>query len=490
MPSYNPPDAFFLLNSALNANNFYAGKNIPRIVNWDQNLNELQLVDTITGNILKILGGGANVADLGSILFVSENGDNTSGTKGRIDLPYATIGAAETAASLGDTIFVFPGQFNATALGKDGITYYFCAGAVVNQPVIGPASYLFSDATLPLGGKFTVLGEGNFTNLFSNILGQKNGSQIYIEGNRFVTGSTGEAAFYSESTVANADPSNTTTIVADEIVSLGNGVFVYTENATSTMTVMANKIQSTATTIVTFDASLAGLNTPTLRVTANNITNVGRATDSINIHNIGGKIYVNCPEIVKTELSPDAPVVLMNPGSPNQEGYVEINGTINYLPNAGLGATDYMLYMGAGSSKISANIYGDAASLYAGGLPGTAYSHYLEGYIESLNKTGTGVATITIGVGTAHKVFVNAIVKNKHNGAASYGIESRADAALVVMQNCVVSTQGVINSVVATAGLSIYSYPGSCANNAISVGSELVGNILVSANVVVPNLNP
>lgn len=487
MPTYNPSNAFFLLNAALNANNFYSGKNKSRIINWDQNLNELQLIDTTTGDVIQTLGGGANVADLGTVLFVSENGNNTTGTRGRIDLPYATIGAAEAAANFGDTIFVFPGNFNATSLGKDGITYYFCAGATVTQPVVGPTAYLFSDSALGLGGTFTVLGEGDFTNNFSNILAQRNGSQVYIEGNRFVSGSSGEAAFYSESTVANASPSNTTTIVADEIVSLGNGVYVYTENATSTMTVTANKIQSTATTIVTFDASLTGLKSPTLRVTANNITNVGKAIDSINIHNIGGKIYVNCPNIVKTEPSANAPVVLMNPGSPNQEGYVEINGNINYLPTSGLTTNDYILFMGAGSSKISANIYGAARSAYQGGTGGTGYSHYLEGYIESNTKVLTGFATISIAVGTAHKVFVNAIVKNNDNDTTAYGIESKQDAALVVMQNCVIVTQGA-NSVQA-GGLAIYSYAGSCANNAINVGGELVSNILVSGSVVAPLFN-
>ena len=334
---------------------------------------------------------------------------------------------------------------------------------------------------------FGVLGEGDFTNNFSNILAQKNGSQVYIEGNRFVSGSSGEAAFYSESTVANANPSNTTTIVADEIVSSGNGVFVYTENATSTMTVTANKIQSPATTIVTFDASLTGLNSPTLRVTANNITNVGKAGDSINIHNIGGKIYVNCPNIVKTEASANAPVVLMNPGSPNQEGYVEINGNINYLPTSGLTTNDYILFMGAGSSKISANIYGAARSAYQGGTGATGYSHYLEGYIESNTGVRPGLPTISIAVGTAHKVFVNAIVKNNDTDTTAYGIESREDAALVVMQNCVIDTK-VGNSVEA-GGLDIYSYAGSCANNAINVGGELVSNILVSGSVVAPVFN-
>lgn len=434
-----------------------------------------------------IAAAGAKIADLGSVLFVSENGSNTTGTKGRIDLPYRSIVAAEAAASAGDVVYVFPGDYVSSAiLGKKGITYYFCEGANVSQGLISPVGYLFSDSGFSQGDSYKVFGKGNFTNIQSSILAQFNGSNIYFEANNCVTANSGPAAFYSESTTTNGDPTNNTEIVVNEIVSGGNGVYIYTENAANNMLVTANKIVSTATTIVTFDASATGANAPTLRVNSQYIENNGTASDSIAIHNIGGKLYVNCPNIVKTDRSPVAPVVNMNQGSPNQEGYVEINGNINYLPTSGLTSNDYILYMGAGSSKISANIYGAAYSAYAGGS--TDYSHYLEGYIESNTGVSTGLPTISISAGTLSKVLINAIVKNKDTGTTAYGIESREDATLVVMQNCIIDTK-VANSVEA-GGLDIYSYAGSCANNAINVGGELVSNILVSINVVAPTFNP
>ena len=174
----------------------------------------------------------------------------------------------------------------------------------------------------------------------------------------------------------------------------------------------------------------------------------------------------------------------MNPGSPNGEGFVSVVGNIYYTA-AGAGATDYMLYMGAGSSKISANIYGDARNVYAGGNV-SAYSHYLEGYIES---NISAQPTIEILAAKQGKVFINAVVKNNNTNAASYGIKSATDNALVVMQNAVIITDALSNSVSAPT-LAITSYTGSCANTALNVGSELVGNILVSASVTAMNFNP
>ena len=471
------------------------GDTIDAVSGITLNVNNISTAITIVSSkqwisLEGIITSNANIADLGSILFVSENGNDSTGTKGRIDLPYKTIASAEVDAGIGDMIYVFPGTYSVkTILGKNGLVYYFSAGANVSQGLISPVGYLFSDSGFSQGDSYKVFGKGNFTNIQSSILAQFNGSNIYFEANNCVTANSGPAAFYSESTTTNGDPTNNTEIVVNEIVSGGNGVYIYTENAANTMLVTANKIISKATTIVTFDASATGANAPTLRVNSQYVENNGAAADSFAIHNIGGKLYINCPNIVKTQASPGAPVVLMNPGSPNQEGYVEINGTINYLPT-GTGATDNILYMGAGSSRVSANIYGEAQSIYAGGTGGTAYSHYLEGYIESNSSAVvTGIATIKVLAGTAHKVFVNAIVRNKKSGATAHGIECLADNALVVMQNCTIQCDVAANSVSAPT-LAITSYSGSTANAALNVGSELVSNILVSANVVVPNLNP
>ena len=485
MPTYNPSDAFFLLNSALNANNFYPGKNTSRVVNWDQSLNQLQLVDTTTGDILQVLGQGANIADLGNILFVSPNGNNTTGTKGRIDLPYSTILAAQTDASAGDTIFVFPGSYSATLLGKDGVNYYFSPGTEVSQPSASPNAFIFSDGAL--GISFNVYGSGNFTNSNSGIVGLSgDNSSVFFQANKITTSTGGAGAFYLESTIANNSPAQTITIEINELEATGNGLYIYSEGGTttsSTMNVIANSISTRATTIVTIDLG-NGVNPPYMNVVAQKIENSGSAVDSICIHNIGGKMNINCPNIIKSDRSPNAPVVLMNPGSVNQEGYISLTGNIFYLPKTGITTSDYILFMGAGSSKISADIYGDAISVYSGGI--AQYSNYFEGYIESRLPDSP---TINIQALKAGQVFINGRVQNNAISLSSYGILSATDKALVLLQNAVIITTGATNSIQAPT-LDITSFPGCAANNAINVGSELVSTITVDADVTSITLNP
>lgn len=88
-------------------------------------------------------------ADLGNILYVSKNGDDSNGLKGYINKPFLTLKAARDASSLGDTIHVFPQTItfdnsdsvgnpyngvwqNDVNLWKNGVTYYFEAGTYIN----------------------------------------------------------------------------------------------------------------------------------------------------------------------------------------------------------------------------------------------------------------------------------------------------------------------------------------------------------------------
>jgi len=104
------------------------------------------------------------ITDLGKILFVSETGDDSTGIIGDINKPFRNIYGAKSAATSGDTIYVFPGTWtydNTNSVGnpyngnietqvnlwKDGINYYFSPGSKVvfsNQTVTGDRMYLFS----------------------------------------------------------------------------------------------------------------------------------------------------------------------------------------------------------------------------------------------------------------------------------------------------------------------------------------------------------
>ena len=97
-----------------------------------------------TGGTFNISGYYSGTTNLGNILFVSPNGNDSTATKGYIDKPYLTLNAAKTAAVSGDTIYVFPQTFifdnslsiydanpDYVNLWKDGVTYYWTPGCKV-----------------------------------------------------------------------------------------------------------------------------------------------------------------------------------------------------------------------------------------------------------------------------------------------------------------------------------------------------------------------
>lgn len=69
-----------------------------------------------------------------NVLWVSKSGNDSTGTRGRFDLPFLTVTAAETAAQSGDVIRTLQGDYSAETIGgKDGVFYDFMEGS------IGPA---------------------------------------------------------------------------------------------------------------------------------------------------------------------------------------------------------------------------------------------------------------------------------------------------------------------------------------------------------------
>jgi hypothetical protein len=88
------------------------------------------------------------ITDLGKILFVSETGDDSTGTRGDINKPFRNLYGAKSAATSGDTVYVFPGTwtydnrdsagkpFNGNIetlvnLWKNGVDYYFSPNSKV-----------------------------------------------------------------------------------------------------------------------------------------------------------------------------------------------------------------------------------------------------------------------------------------------------------------------------------------------------------------------
>ena len=79
----------------------------------------------ITGSLnisdsLIVNGGavGAAGTNLTQSIFVTQNGDDTTGTIGNMSKPFATLESASQAAITGSTIFVYPGTYT---LGTDNL---------------------------------------------------------------------------------------------------------------------------------------------------------------------------------------------------------------------------------------------------------------------------------------------------------------------------------------------------------------------------------
>lgn len=76
---------------------------------------------------------GSSSIQIANTIFVSKSGDNSTGTRERLDLPFLTVNAAEAVATSGDEIYVFAGDYSSEdALGGvDGVTYTGASGALL-----------------------------------------------------------------------------------------------------------------------------------------------------------------------------------------------------------------------------------------------------------------------------------------------------------------------------------------------------------------------
>lgn len=96
----------------------------------------------------------------GTVLFVSPDGDDLCGKPGDIMCHYATITAAQAAATDGSTIVIYPGTYSDHTLGKNGVRYHFYPGAIISST----ADVNIFHLTSAMGAAtIWVTGHGSFT---------------------------------------------------------------------------------------------------------------------------------------------------------------------------------------------------------------------------------------------------------------------------------------------------------------------------------------
>jgi len=134
----------------------------------------------------------------------------TAGDTYRIDKPFATLGAAKTAATLGDTIFVLPGTWNEKNLLKTGVNWYFVQGAKVIYSGSGNGA-IFDDSATGANAAVTstIMGYGIFTN---NGSGSTN-SVFYVTQSSTNLTIEGESAENNSGNTVTIAMSNGTTVM-------------------------------------------------------------------------------------------------------------------------------------------------------------------------------------------------------------------------------------------------------------------------------------
>jgi hypothetical protein len=107
-------------------------------------IGDMKIGDTVAATVnqvpVSLANGAWNWGSLpssatlaGNVVIVDAvNGNNSTGLAGDLTKPFLTLVAAQTAASAGQTIVVYPGTYTAALLGKNGVNWYFMPGATVN----------------------------------------------------------------------------------------------------------------------------------------------------------------------------------------------------------------------------------------------------------------------------------------------------------------------------------------------------------------------
>lgn len=134
-----------ILGSAVDATDVFTLVHVPET---DPTLKNKKILVTELGSALATLAGiGPVKAD--NVLAVSvTNGSDSTGTVGRLDKPYKTLSAAQTAASSGKMIHAYPGSYAAQELLKNGVNWHFDPGTTLTATASGTnaGTNVFDDA--------------------------------------------------------------------------------------------------------------------------------------------------------------------------------------------------------------------------------------------------------------------------------------------------------------------------------------------------------
>lgn len=233
----------------------------------------------------------------GNIVYVDiVNGNDLTGAVGDISRPYLTLLAAQTDASVGDTVMVYPGSYTSTQLGRNGINWYFLPGASVTFSTTG-----WSIPSLLTSQSYNVYGFGSFTSAGGSVVAIGSNGNYRIEAvsitgvtitssssvtitSRAITASGG-ATFSGGVSVINCPSvsfgTGLTISSSTNLTINGNVIGPVTSNTTSTLRINGELTSFAASPTLTMNSGTA--------IISGNISSTG---PSRTIEHVGGSLTV------------------------------------------------------------------------------------------------------------------------------------------------------------------------------------------------------
>jgi hypothetical protein len=102
-------------------------------------------------NLTTIAASGISTTN---IVWVSKAGNDATGARCRLDLPFQSLTAAKNAALAGDTVYILPGSYHATNLFKNGVNWYGGSGVLLSNLSDNPGG-IFDNSALGTSGAIT-----------------------------------------------------------------------------------------------------------------------------------------------------------------------------------------------------------------------------------------------------------------------------------------------------------------------------------------------
>ncbi len=379
------------------------------------------IFQTITSVIQELNSSVGLSTPVLNTLFVSKSGNDTTGTSGRWDKPFLTIGAAQTAATSGQTIIIYPGTYSESNLGKSNINYHFINGAIFSCT----SSIGFNDSGAI---SYSITGEGEFTCTSGSVANFVNGGVLTFSAKK-ASGTSGFIFDFQGASKLYA------TILKDIVSTTGRCLVLYN---TSQAYISAKEMSSGGYAVCT--SSYA---TTTCYLTADTITATGDQ-----LFDTGGTFVVK-----------------------GQMIYTGAGTAIGCTA----GVACAQIFYGDLTNSASANCLGYANAVtgtldFYGKITGTGWVAKTDTATYTFhNDLTTNVSTTSSINMTAGTVKVLGKITNSDVNAASYGVTKTVGT--LILQNAVIVTSGGTESVHSVAAQNIKIY------------GTLVSNVALSGNI-------